>query len=59
MPFHALAFADGRGSCLKPEAAKPRVQTASKSSANINALKQACLIIILAFSHLLKDASCQ
>ena len=56
MPFHALTFADARGISKKPPGRG--FISDSKSSANVNALKQACLIIILAFSQLFDLISC-
>ena len=43
MFFHALTFAGSRESCLN---VKPSVQT---SSASVNAMKQTCMIVILAY----------
>ena len=39
MSFHVLRFADAGGNFLKPDAARPRVQIASKNLANVTALK--------------------
>ena len=46
MVFHTLTYAGTRGSCLNP---KPLGKLLPRDPANVNALKQICVIVILAF----------
>ena len=49
MFFHALTFAGSRGCCLKHEADRPIVQHHPRDPAIVNAMKQTCVIVILAY----------
>ena len=49
MFFHALTFAGSRGSCLNMSPPGRMFKLLPSDPANVNALKQTCLIVILAF----------
>ena len=49
MFFHALTFAGSRGRCLNLRPLRWMFKLLPRDLANVNALKQTCLIIILAF----------
>ena len=49
MFFHALTFAGSQGSCLNMRPLGRMFKLLPKDPANVNALKQTCLIVILAF----------
>ena len=49
MFFHALTFAGSRGSCLNTRPLGRVFNLLPRDPANVNALEQACAIVILAF----------
>ena len=49
MSFHALIFAGFRGSCLNMRSLGRMFKLLPRGPVNVNALKQICLIVILAF----------
>ena len=48
--FHELTFAEARGRRLKPRAPGRGFKLLQRDKSNVNALKQTCVIVILAFS---------
>ena len=57
MFFHALTFAGSRGCCLKHEADRLSVQHHPRDPASVNAMKQTCVIVILAYFTLFQPNS--
>ena len=51
MFFHALTFAVVRGSCFNPRPPSRGFKLLLRDTANVNALKKTCVIVILAFSQ--------
>ena len=49
MFFHALIFSGSRGSCLNMRPKDRVFKLLPRDPANVNALKQTCVIVILAF----------
>ena len=49
MFFHALAFAGSRGSCLNTRPLGRVFKRRQRGPANVKALKQTCVIVILAY----------
>ena len=49
MLFHALTFAGSRGSCMNMRPLGRMFKLLLRDQANVNALKQTCFIVILAF----------
>ena len=49
MFFHALTFAVARGSCLNPWPSGQGFKLLRRDTANVNALKLTCVIVIFAF----------
>ena len=47
--FSCVNICRARRKLFEPEAARPNVQYSSEGPANVNALKQTCLTVILAF----------
>ena len=54
MFFHALTFSGSRGSCLDTRPPGRVFKLLPRDPANANALKQTCLIVILAFYDSMK-----
>ena len=48
MAFHALAFAGSRGACLNMRQIGRLLKHLTRDLASLNAMKQTCVIIILA-----------
>ena len=53
MIFHALTFAGSRGKCLNTRPLGQVLKHPPRDPASVKALKQACVIIILAYFNLL------
>ena len=49
MFFHVLTFAGSRGSCLNTKPLGGVFKHLSRDPANLNAMKQTCVIVILAY----------
>ena len=49
MFFHALTFARSRGSCLNTRPLGRVFKHCSRDQASVNAMKQTCVIVILAY----------
>ena len=49
MFFHALTFAGSRGSCLNARPLGREVKHRPRDPASVNAMKQTCVIVILAY----------
>ena len=49
MFFHAFTFAGSRGSCLDTRPQGRVFKRLPRDPANVNAMKQTCVIVILAF----------
>ena len=49
MIFHALTFAGSRGRCLNTRPLGPVLKHVPMDPASVNAMKQACVIVILAY----------
>ena len=56
MVFHALTFAGSPGSCLNTRPLGRVIKHRPRDPASVNAMKQTCVIIILAL-HILPDFS--
>ena len=50
MFFHALTFAGSRGSCLNTRPLGLVFKHLPRDPASVNAMKQTCVIVILAYS---------
>ena len=57
MFFHALAFAGSRGSCLNTGSIDRVLKHLPRDPTSINAMKQTCVTVILAYSTLLQPNS--
>ena len=57
MFFHALTFAGSRGSCLNMRPQGQVFKDLPRDPANVNAMKQTCVIVILAFKINLPDSN--
>ena len=57
MFFHALTFAESRGSCLNMRPLGRVFKHRPRDPASVNTMKQTCVIVILAFFFLLPDFS--
>ena len=49
MFFHALTFAESRGSCLNTRPSGRVFNYRPRDPASVNAMKQTCVIVILAY----------
>ena len=49
MFFYALTFAGSRGSCMNTRSIGQVFKLLSRDPASVNALKQTCVIVILAY----------
>ena len=57
MFFHALTFAGSRGMCLNTRPQGQVFKHLPGDPANVNAMKQTCVVVILAFKIYLTDSN--